>query len=91
MPPAATPRRRHLLQAGLLAALPGAAQAQPAYPARPLSLLIGYAPGGLTDVMVRMIAERLGRELGQTVVVENRSGGGTSIASTAVAQARPDG
>ena len=91
MPPAARPRRRHLLQAGMLAALPGAGHAQPAYPARPLSLLIGYAPGGLTDVMVRMIAERLGRELGQTVVVENRSGGGTSIASTAVAQARPDG
>ncbi|SDC15954.1 Bug family tripartite tricarboxylate transporter substrate binding protein [Belnapia rosea] len=83
--------RRRLLQAGSLLAMPAPALAQPAYPNRPLSLLIGYAPGGLTDVMVRMIAERLGRELGQTVVVENRSGGATSIASTAVAQARPDG
>ncbi|MDB5372013.1 MAG: Tripartite-type tricarboxylate transporter, receptor component TctC [Belnapia sp.] len=87
---AATPTRRRLVQAGLtLAAAP--AMAQPNWPNRPISLIIGYAPGGLTDVMVRMVAERLGRELGQTVVVENRSGGGTSIASTYVAQARPDG
>ncbi|WP_043341585.1 Bug family tripartite tricarboxylate transporter substrate binding protein [Belnapia moabensis] len=90
MTPIAQASRRQLLRTGAFLAA-GPAVAQPAYPSRPLSLLIGYAPGGLTDVMVRMIAERLGRELGQTVVVENRSGGATSIASTAVAQARPDG
>ncbi len=84
--------RRALLAAPLALGAPmGAALAQPAWPTRPLSLVIGFAPGGLTDVMVRMIAERLGRELGQPVVVENRSGGGTAIASTHVAQARPDG
>ena len=92
---AATPTRRRLAQVGLaLAAAPvltEPARAQANWPSRPITLVIGYAPGGLTDVMVRMVAERLGRELGQTVVVENRSGGGTSIASTAVAQARPDG
>ena len=97
---AATPTRRRLAQAGLaLAAAPALARpalarpalAQANWPSRPITLVIGYAPGGLTDVMVRMVAERLGRELGQTVVVENRSGGGTSIASTYVAQARPDG
>lgn len=82
--------RRQLLPAaaGLLA-LPGIARAQ--YPDRAINILIGYAPGGLTDVMVRLVAQNLARELGQPVVVENRSGAATAIANTAVAQARPDG
>ncbi|WP_424811189.1 Bug family tripartite tricarboxylate transporter substrate binding protein [Roseococcus sp. YIM B11640] len=82
--------RRQLLPAaaGVLA-LPGIARAQ--YPDRAITIIIGYAPGGLTDVMVRLIAQHLSRELGQPVVVENRSGAATAIANTAVAQARPDG
>jgi tripartite-type tricarboxylate transporter receptor subunit TctC len=76
---------------GLLLAAPGLARAQEAWPARPITLITGFAPGGLTDVMTRLIANRMSRELGQPIVVENRAGGATSIASTAVARAAPDG
>ena len=77
---------------GLMLAAPGLAQAQTeTWPSRPITLLTGFAPGGLTDVMTRLIAQRMSRELGQSIVVENRAGGATAIASTAVAQARPDG
>jgi tripartite-type tricarboxylate transporter receptor subunit TctC len=75
----------------LLAFAGGEVMAQTAYPTRPIRLVNGYAAGGLTDVMARLIAEQLGRQLGQTVVVESKPGGGTSLASTAVAQAEPDG
>ncbi|MBV1796064.1 tripartite tricarboxylate transporter substrate binding protein [Siccirubricoccus sp. G192] len=74
--------------------LPGlAAQAQTAegYPSRAVSVLLGYPPGGVTDTTTRAVAERMSRELGQTVVVENRAGAATAVANTAVAQARPDG
>ncbi|MFC7554608.1 tripartite tricarboxylate transporter substrate-binding protein [Pseudoroseomonas wenyumeiae] len=50
-----------------------------------------YAAGGQTDIAIRLTADRLGAAIGQRVVVENRVGGATSIASTAVAQAKPDG
>ena len=70
---------------------PGPAAAQEAYPARAVTVITGYAPGGLTDLTTRAIAERMGRELGQPIVVENRTGGATAVASTAVAGARPDG
>jgi tripartite-type tricarboxylate transporter receptor subunit TctC len=87
------------LAAGLAAppALPRAARAQTgpggtdAFPSRPVAVLSGYAPGGVTDITSRAVAERMGRELGQPVVVENRVGGATAVANTAVAQARPDG
>lgn len=77
--------------AGLLLFGPAMARAQEAWPNRPITMVTGYAPGGLTDVMTRLIAERMSRELGQPIVVENRTGGATAVASTAVAQARPDG
>jgi tripartite-type tricarboxylate transporter receptor subunit TctC len=76
---------------GLILAAPGVARAQEAYPTRPITMVTGYAPGGLTDVMTRLIAQRMSRELGQPIVVENRTGGATAVASTAVVQARPDG
>jgi tripartite-type tricarboxylate transporter receptor subunit TctC len=76
---------------GLLLATPGLAMAQPAWPTRPITLVTGVAPGGLTDVMTRLIASRMSRELGQPIVVDNRAGGATSVASTAVARAAPDG
>ncbi|TPG49549.1 tripartite tricarboxylate transporter substrate binding protein [Roseomonas nepalensis] len=75
----------------LLLAAPSLARAQEAWPARPVAMVTGYAPGGLTDVMTRLIAARMSRELGQPVVVENRVGGATSVAATAVARAAPDG
>ena len=74
--------------------LPGAsAQTSGAesFPNRPVAVLSGYVPGGVTDITSRAVAERMARELGQPVVVENRAGAATSVASTAVAQARPDG
>jgi tripartite-type tricarboxylate transporter receptor subunit TctC len=67
------------------------ALAQEAWPSRPLHLVVPSAPGGAADTSARVIAERLGQVLGQSVVVENRSGGGGTVAGAAVAQSRPDG
>ncbi|MCK8785517.1 tripartite tricarboxylate transporter substrate binding protein, partial [Roseomonas sp. NAR14] len=87
--------RRALLAAPLLAALPprrGArAQAAAAYPDRPVRLIVPYPPGGSTDVLTRIMAERLRDRLGQPFVVENRPGAGGSIGIDAVAKAAPDG
>ena len=84
-----TPRRALLAAPTLLAALP--ASAQDAYPSRAVAMASGYAPGGVTDVTARAVGERMARELGQPVVIENRVGAATAVANTYVAQARPDG
>jgi tripartite-type tricarboxylate transporter receptor subunit TctC len=86
-------RRDFLRLAAGAAALPAlsrVAQAQ-AYPARPVRLLIGFAPGGGTDVMARAIQPGLTERLGQTIVIENKPGAGTNIATEAVIGAAPDG
>jgi tripartite-type tricarboxylate transporter receptor subunit TctC len=75
---------------GLLAA-PAVARAQAAFPTRPLRLIVPYPPGGVTDIMGRLIAEPMGRHLGQPIVVENRPGAGGNIGAIAAAQAEPDG
>jgi len=67
------------------------ARAQDAFPSRPITIMNAYAAGGQTDIVIRLTADRLAAAIGQRVVVENRVGGATSIASTTVAQARPDG
>lgn len=85
--------RRTLLAAGVGAtalALPAAAQ-DAAFPNRPLRLILAFAPGGGTDLIARTLANAMGPLLGQTVVVENRPGGGGNIATEAAAGARPDG
>ena len=76
-----------------LLAVPSFAQttATANYPTRPLRLLIAYAPGGATDIVGRLLAQELSLQLGQTVVVENRAGGGTLLATEALRKATPDG
>lgn len=78
---------------GLLAAAlaPAAVFAQGAYPSKPITLVIPFPPGGQTDVVGRLIGERLSHRLGQPVVVENKPGVNGSLASDAVARAKPDG
>ena len=72
--------RRHLvgLIAGLSLALPGSALAQ-AYPQKPITLVVPYAPGGATDIIGRVVAEEMSNGLGQRVIVENRAGAGGSV------------
>ncbi|MCR0984401.1 tripartite tricarboxylate transporter substrate-binding protein [Roseomonas populi] len=79
---------------GLLAAfLSGGARAQeaPAFPTRPVTMIVGFAPGGPADVIARLIAPALGTDLGQPVVVENAGGAGGSMGQGRVAAARADG
>jgi len=61
------------------------------YPDRPVHLIVGFAPGGTTDITARLIAQSLSELWGQQIVVDNRPGAGTAIAAAAVAQAAPDG
>ena len=68
----------------------GTVLAQP-YPNKPIRLVIGFAPGGAADYVARTLSEPMGRALGQSVVVENKAGAGSSIAADFVAKAPPDG
>ena len=86
-------QRRTFLVTSAAAVVQGTALAQssPPWPARPVRVLIGYPPGGSTDVAGRLLAEQLGRKLGQQVVVENRAGAGGTVAASTVVRADPDG
>jgi len=65
--------------------------AQSGYPNKSVRLIVGFAPGGSTDIVGRIVAQRLGERLGQTVVVENKAGAGGTIGADATAKATPDG
>jgi len=62
-----------------------------AYPARPVHILVGYAAGGPTDIAARLVGQHLSERLGRQFVIENRPGGGSNLATEAVARAAPDG
>jgi len=82
----------HVLKACALAALAisAAAHAQ-VYPAKPIRMIVAYPPGGGTDIVGRMLAQKLGESLGQSVVVENRGGASGNIGTELAARAAPDG
>lgn len=87
-------RRAALLTAAALAATgvwPAAAQAQSSYPERSIRFLVGFAPGGSADVVARAVATELSKELGQSVVVDNRPGASAHIATQALLSAPADG
>jgi tripartite-type tricarboxylate transporter receptor subunit TctC len=83
--------RRGLAAAALLGTSLRAAAQAPGFPSRPLTLIVPFAPGGLADVLARLVAERLRASLGVAIIVENRPGAGGIAGARAVAAAAPDG
>src|SRR5437868_1259389 len=85
-------KRRMVVAAGfaaLIGAMPAAQAAE--FPSKPVTLVLGFAPGGPSDVMARILTKRMEELLKQPVVIENRAGAGGGIAANAVARAAPDG
>jgi len=87
-------RRRALVQAAAMACLlaaTGASQAQGQWPAKPIRIVVGFAPGGTTDVMARIVAQGLSEAFGQTVIVDNKPGASGNVAASEVIRSGPDG
>ena len=85
-------RASALLSSGLIAALATPmALAQAAYPSKPIRLVVPFAAGGTTDIVARTVAEKISAALGQSMIVENKAGGGGSVGANEIAKATPDG
>jgi tripartite-type tricarboxylate transporter receptor subunit TctC len=84
-------RRRDLILSTAALAAPGLAFAQERYPARPVTIMVGFTAGGTGDVVTRFVANAAREKLGQPVVVENRPGAGGTLAAERLARSRPDG
>jgi tripartite-type tricarboxylate transporter receptor subunit TctC len=88
------PTRRRILQmaagAGALSAFPRVASAQ-AYPSQPIRIVVGFAAGSGSDIFARLMGQWLSERIGQTVLVENRAGGGGNVGTESVVKATPDG
>ena len=82
---------RTIVVAAIALAAAGGALAQGGYPIRPVAMVVGFAPGGGTDTVARILAKNVGDSLGQQVIVENKAGAGGNIATDYVAKAAPDG
>jgi len=81
-----------MLAGGICAGIPALCQAQsPQYPTRLITLVVPFVPGGATDLIARLVAEHLGKELGQPVIVENRPGASGIVGTGVVAKSPPDG
>jgi tripartite-type tricarboxylate transporter receptor subunit TctC len=84
-------KRSTFLAATLAALLPLAVSAQTDWPTKPINMVVPYPPGGVNDAVARVYAEKLTAILGKTVLVDNRAGAATTVASNYVAKAAPDG
>ena len=82
---------RKTLSAGMLWILAGSVSAQQTYPAKAIRFIVPYTTGGSSDVLARLVGQKLAEILGQTLVIENRAGGNTVIGTDAVAKSPPDG
>ena len=82
---------RVLVAVGVIATVAMCSPVGAEYPARPVRLIVPFAPGGANDSVARLLADKLGKVLGRPVVVENKSGGGTIVGTAFVAASPPDG
>ena len=83
--------RRSVMLAMAMAAMGGAAQAQDSWPSKPITLIVPFPPGGPTDMVARVLAQQVGQQLGQSVIVDNRPGANGNIGNGLVAKAPADG